>query len=118
MENRTLTQYLSNFREAMLRLSINDYQKRRGFLKGLVMEFGKEVMPRQPQTFKEAVKYAQMYDNLLEKDCKGKSAITEPSETTTSKGKSKLSKNKFVKAKKFKLSPAELEKAKKKKIVL
>ena len=70
MEGLTLTQYVSKYRDVILKLNgLDDFQKVRGFLRGLDNEdwdndYRTKVKTQNPQTLEDAIKGAQIYDDL------------------------------------------------------
>ena len=68
MENLTLTQYISKYREISLKLEcLDDFQRVRGFIRGLNNEYKAKVKTQYPKTLEEAIKSAQIFDDTLEK---------------------------------------------------
>ena len=59
-----LTQYISNYREAILKLQgVDELQKLRGFLRGLDANYRLHVNTQDPETLEKAIKHAQKYDD-------------------------------------------------------
>ena len=68
MGRNTLNQYISNYREAVLKLKgIDEFQKIRGFVRDLKDTYKVDVKRNSPKTFEEAIKFAQIYDDTTEK---------------------------------------------------
>ena len=64
----TLTQYVSKYRETILKLEgLDDFQKIRGFIRGLNDDYMTKVKTQYPKTLEEAIKEAQIYDDLSDK---------------------------------------------------
>ena len=65
MEHKSLTQYISDYREIVLKLKgIDEFQTLRGFKRGLTNEYLEYIEPLQPRDLSEAIKYAQIYDDI------------------------------------------------------
>ena len=100
MEDISLNQYISNYREIVLKLKgINKFQVLRGFMRGLNPNYEVYVEPKQPKDLGEALKFAQIYDNI---GCRSKGAF--------GKGKEKERfslKRKFFKTKKGDIGVSE-----------
>ena len=91
MENLTLTQYISKYREISLKLKdLNDFQCVRGFIRGLNNEYKAKVKTQYPKTLKEVIKSAQIFDDTLEKL---HSAKFPPTRTNVSTPSSKFNNN-------------------------
>ncbi len=123
MEGLTLTQYVSKYRDIILKLDgLDDFQKVRGFLRGLDKEYRTKVKTQNPQTLEAAIKSAQIFDDLSEKRSAAKStwgSKTSPisfkngkrkasapageSVPTTKQSKGHLTAEEFARAKKEKL---------------
>ena len=59
MGKNTLNQYISNYRKVVLKLKdIDEFQKIRGFVRGLKDTYKVEVRRNSPKTFEEAIKFA------------------------------------------------------------
>ena len=55
MDRLTLTQYISKYREIILKLEgLDDFQKVRGFLRGLTDEYKTKVKTQYPKTLEDA----------------------------------------------------------------
>ena len=68
MENLTLTQYISKYREVSLKLDgLDDFQRVRGFIRGLNNEYKAKVKTQYPKTLEEAIKSAQIFDDTFDK---------------------------------------------------
>ena len=68
MENLTLIQYISKYREKSLKLKgLDDFQRTRGFIRGLNNEYKAKVKTRYPKILEEAIKSAQIFDDTLKK---------------------------------------------------
>ncbi|MCO5609563.1 hypothetical protein L7F22_063792 [Adiantum nelumboides] len=68
MDKLTLTQYISKYREIILKLEgLDDFQKVRGFLRGLNDEYKTKVKTQYPKTLEDAIKSAQIFDDSLDK---------------------------------------------------
>ncbi|MCO5573356.1 hypothetical protein L7F22_027125 [Adiantum nelumboides] len=68
MDKLTLTQYISKYREIILKLEgLDDFQKVRGFLRGLNNEYKTKVKTQYPKTLEDAIKSAQIFDDSLDK---------------------------------------------------
>jgi len=68
MEGFTLTQYISKYRDIILKLDgLDDFQKVRGFVRGLDKEYKSKVKTQYPKTLEEAIKSAQIFDDIFEK---------------------------------------------------
>ena len=94
MEGISLNQYISDYREIVLKLKgIDEFQILRGFMRGLHPDYEAYVEPKQPKDLAEALKFAQIYDD-----------ISRRSKGTFGKAKEKepfaLKKRKFFKAEK------------------
>ena len=64
----TLTQYISKYREIILKLEgLDDFQKVRGFLWGLNDEYKTKVKTQYPKTLEDAIKSAHIFDDSLDK---------------------------------------------------
>ncbi|MCO5575776.1 hypothetical protein L7F22_029581 [Adiantum nelumboides] len=71
MDKLTLTQYISKYREIILKLEgLDDFQKVRGFLRGLNDEYKTKVKTQYPKTLEDAIKSAQIFDDSLDKASK------------------------------------------------
>ena len=82
MEGISLNQYISDYREIVLKLNgIDEFQILRGFMRGLNPDYEAFVEPKQPKDLAEALKYAQIYDDISRrsKGSFGKSKEKEPS---------------------------------------
>ncbi|MCO5591548.1 hypothetical protein L7F22_045534 [Adiantum nelumboides] len=80
MDKLTLTQYISKYCEIILKLEgLDDFQKVRGFLRGLNDEYKTKVKTQYPKTLEDAIKSAQIFDDSLDKASSmsawGKSAL-------------------------------------------
>ena len=65
MEGISLNQYISNYREIIMKLKgIDEFQILRGFMRGLSLDYEAYVEPKQPKDLAEALKYAQIYDDI------------------------------------------------------
>ena len=65
MEGISLNQYISNYREIVLKLKgIDEFQILRGFMRGLQPDYEVYVEPKQPKDLAEALKFAQIYDDI------------------------------------------------------
>ena len=59
MENLTLTQYISKYREISLKLEgLDDFQCVRGFIRGLNNKYKAKLKTQYPKTLEEAIKSA------------------------------------------------------------
>ena len=68
MGNLTLTQYISKYRSVILKLDgLDNFQKVRGFIRGLNKEYKAKVKSQYPKTLEQAIKDAQVYDNNIDK---------------------------------------------------
>ena len=71
MGNRSLIEYISKYREIILKLNdLNEFQKKRGFVRGLQDYYRLHVKSHYLKTLDEAIKHAQTFDDDLEKDKK------------------------------------------------
>ena len=67
----TLTHYVSKYRETILKLEgLDDFQKIRGFIRGLNEDYKTKVKTQYPKTLEEAIKAAQIYDDSSATDDK------------------------------------------------
>ena len=65
MEGISLNQYISNYREIVLKLKgIDEFQILQGFMRGLQPDYEAYVEPKQPKNLAEALKFAQTYDDI------------------------------------------------------
>lgn len=81
MENKSLTQYISNYREIVLKLKgIDAFQTLRGFKRGLKDDYLEYVEPLQPKDLAEAIQYAQIFDDIKRRSARGGSSRAESSE--------------------------------------
>ena len=98
MENLTLTQYISKYREITLKLKgLNDFQRVRGFIQGLNKEYKAKVKTQYPKTLEEAIKSAQIFDDTLEKSHAAKFPLAKTNVSTpTSKFNNNANKQKEV----------------------
>ena len=65
MEGISLNQYISNYREIIMKLKgIDEFQILRGFMRDLSPDYEAYVEPKQPKDLAEALKYAQIYDDI------------------------------------------------------
>ena len=65
MEGITLNQYISNYREIVLKLKgIHELHVLRGFMGGLHPDYEAYVEPKQPKDLVVALKFAQIYDDI------------------------------------------------------
>ena len=65
MEGISLNQYISNYREIMLKLKgIYEFQVFRGLMRGLHPDYEAYVEPKQLKDLTEALKFAKIYDNI------------------------------------------------------
>lgn len=68
MEGISLNQYISNYREIVLKLKgIDEFQILRGFMRGLHPNYKAYVEQKQPTDLAEALKFAQIYDDQRER---------------------------------------------------
>ena len=68
MDRLTLTQYVSKYRGIILKLEgLDDFQKVRGFLRGLNDEYKAKVKTQYPKTLEDAIKSAQIFDDNFDK---------------------------------------------------
>ena len=67
MDNLTLPQYVAKYREIILKLDgLDDFQKVRGFIRGLDNEYKAKVKTQYPKTLEEAIQSAQIFDDTLD----------------------------------------------------
>ena len=65
MEGISLNQYISNYKEIVLKLKgINEFQVLRHFMRGLHLDYEAYVEPKQSKDWVEALKFAQIYDDI------------------------------------------------------
>ena len=65
MEGISLNQYISNYREIVLKLKgIDEFQILRGFMRGLQPDYEACVEPKQPKDLDKTFKFAQIYDDI------------------------------------------------------
>ena len=68
MGNLTFTHYISKYRGVILKLEgLDDFQKVRGFIRGLHRDYKAKVKTQYPKTLEDAIKDAQIYDDTNEK---------------------------------------------------
>ena len=68
MDRLTLTQYIAKYHKIILKLEVlDDFQKVRGFLRGLNDEYKTKVKTQYPKTLEDAIKSAQIFDDSLDK---------------------------------------------------
>ena len=64
MVGNTLTQYISKYREAILKLKgLDEFHKHRGFIRGLDLEYRLHVNTQYLKTFEDAIQHAQTFDD-------------------------------------------------------
>lgn len=62
MDNLTLPQYMAKYREIILKLDgLDDFQKVRGFIRGLDNKYKAKVKTQYPETLEEAIQSAQIF---------------------------------------------------------
>ena len=65
MEGISLNQYISNYREIVLKLKgIDEFQILQGFMRGLQPDYEVYVEPKQPKDLAKVLKFAQIYDDI------------------------------------------------------
>ena len=65
MDRLTLTQYVSKYRGIILKLDgLDEFQKIRGFIRGLKEEYQAKVKTQYPKTLDDAIKDAQIFDDI------------------------------------------------------
>ena len=69
MDSLTLTQYISTrYHSIILKLDgLNNFQKVHGFICGLNNEYNAKVKTQYPKTLEEAIKSAQIFDDISDK---------------------------------------------------
>ena len=87
MENLTLTQYISKYRALTLKLEgLDDFQKVRGFIRGLHKDYQAKVRTQYPKNLEEAIKSAQIFDDSMDKKGFGNTSWEGKSHTSSAKG--------------------------------
>ena len=87
MENLTLIQYISKYRATILKLEgLDDFQKVRGFIRGLHKDYQAKVRTQYPKTLEEAIKSAQIFDDSMDKKGFGKTSWEDKSQNSYAKG--------------------------------
>lgn len=77
MDRLTLTQYIFNYHAIILKLEgLDDFQKVRGFIRGLNEEYQAKVKTQYLETLEDAIKSAQIYDDTTGKGVRGKSILS------------------------------------------
>ena len=67
MDNLTLPQYVAKYHEIILKLDgLDDFEKVRGFIRGLDNEYKAKVKTHYPKTLEEAIQSAQIFDDTLD----------------------------------------------------
>ena len=68
MGKLSLTQYISKYRSVILKLEgLDEYQKVRGFIRGLHADYKAKVKTQYPKTLEAAIQDAQVFDDTSEK---------------------------------------------------
>ena len=120
MEGLTLNQYVSKYREVILKLDgLDDFQKVWGFVRGLDKEYQAKVKTQYPKTLEAAIQSALIFDDAMDKHGLDKSNKSNNLQSNTFKRK--FANNSVESAKKAKgssgpLSSQEYERAKKEKL--
>ena len=120
MEGLTLNQYVSKYREVILKLDgLDDFQKVRGFVRGLDTKYHAKVKTQYPKTLEAAIQSALIFDDTMDK--RGMHKSTKFNSLQSNAHKRKFASNSAETPKKSKgssglLSPQEYERAKKEKL--
>ena len=120
IEGLTLNQYVSKYREVILKLDgLDDFQKVRGFVRGLDKEYQAKVKTQYPKTLEAAIQSALIFDDAMDKRGLNKSNNSNNLQSNTFKHK--FANNSVESPKKAKgssgpLSSQEYERAKKEKL--
>ena len=120
MEGLTLNRYVSKYREVILKLDgLDDFQKVRGFVRGLDKEYQAKVKTQYPKILEAAIQSALIFYNAIDKHGLDKSTKSNNLQSNTSKRK--FANNSIESPKKAKGSSGllflqEYERAKKEKL--
>ena len=88
MEGLTLNQYVSKYQEVILKLDgLDDFQKVRGFVRGLDTKYQAKVKTKYPKTLEAAIQSALIFDDTMDKRGMHKSTKFNSSQSNAHKRK-------------------------------
>ena len=88
MASLTLNQYVSKYQEVILKLDgLDDFQKVRGFVRGLDKEYQAKVKTQYPKTLAAAIQSALIFDDAMDKRGLDKSTKSNNLQSNASKHK-------------------------------